>query len=145
MKSTKFLTLKPYYLTGTIHIGICEESETGPTMNARVHQSWIGIWSKESLHTYWGENCRYAWWERWWKWPWFIEEVDIVRIGDVVIARVGFQDAKSTLMTLKQFLEQRPSDVTPFYHNIQTRQKELGSWHAQESHETTIDSFFHYT
>jgi hypothetical protein len=72
-----------------------------------------------------------------------IEEVDNVQISDVVIDSLGFKDdVESALVTLKQFLEQRPSDVTP-YDNIQTRQKELGSWHAQESHETPIDSFFH--
>ena len=68
-----------------------------------------------------------------------------MRIGDVVIARVGLQDAKSTLMTLKQFLEQRTIGVTHLIHNIQkTLQKERRPWLAQESHQTTLDSSFQY-
>ena len=43
-----------------------------------------------------------------------MEEVDNVQIIDVLIDRVGFKDAKSPLVTLKLFLEQRPIDVTPF-------------------------------
>ena len=47
-------------------------------------------------------------------------------------------------MTLKQCLEQRPIDVTPLIHSIQTLQKEIGTWCAQESHQTTTYMFFHY-
>ena len=42
-----------------------------------------------------------------------IEEVDNMQIGDVVVDRVGFHDVESALLTLKQFLEQRPTGVTP--------------------------------
>jgi hypothetical protein len=45
---------------------------------------------------------------------------------------VGFKDVESALVTLRQFLEQRPIDVTPFIHSIRTLQKEIGSWHAQQ-------------
>lgn len=38
--------------------------------------------------------------------------VDNGQIGDVV-GRVGFKDAKSASIILKQFLEQRPTNVTP--------------------------------
>ena len=62
-----------------------------------------------------------------------IEEIDNVQISDVVVDKVGFEDAKSALTTLKQILEQRPIDVTPFIQSIQAFQKEIGSWHAQES------------
>ena len=41
-----------------------------------------------------------------------IEEVGNVQINDVV-DRVGFKDAKSVLVHLKQILEQRHIDVTP--------------------------------
>ena len=51
--------------------------------------------------------------------------VDNVQISDVVIDRVGFKDVESALVTLKQFLEQRPSDVTPFYHNMSKRTRIL--------------------
>ena len=57
-----------------------------------------------------------------------IEEVDNVQIGDVVVDKVGFKDAKNALVTLKQFLEQRPTDVAPLIHSIRTLQKEIGSW-----------------
>jgi hypothetical protein len=42
-----------------------------------------------------------------------IEEVDNVHIGDVVVNKIGIKDAKSAFLTLKQFLEQRRSGVTP--------------------------------
>ena len=46
-------------------------------------------------------------------------------------------------MTLTQFMDQRPNDVTHLIQSIQTLQEETPSWHAHESHETTIHSFFH--
>ena len=49
-----------------------------------------------------------------------IEEVDIVQIDDVVVDKVRVKDVKNTLMTLKQFLEQRHLDVTPLIQSIQT-------------------------
>ena len=42
-----------------------------------------------------------------------IEEVDNMQIGVVVVDRLGFQDVESALLTLKQFLEHRPTGVTP--------------------------------
>jgi hypothetical protein len=47
-----------------------------------------------------------------------IEEVDNVQIGDVVVERIIFKDAKRALVTLKQFWEQRPTNVTPLIHGI---------------------------
>ena len=44
-------------------------------------------------------------------------QFDNVQIGDVVIDRVGSKDIKSALLTLKQFLEQRPIDITPLIHS----------------------------
>jgi len=41
------------------------------------------------------------------------EKVDNVLISDLVIDRVGFNDVESTLVTLKQFLKQRPTNATP--------------------------------
>lgn len=42
----------------------------------------------------------------------FIKEAKIVQIGEVVVDELSFKDAKSALVALKQFLEQRPLDVT---------------------------------
>lgn len=41
-----------------------------------------------------------------------IEEVDNVQIGDVVVNRVGFKDAKIALMTTKEKMEQKLNDIT---------------------------------
>ena len=65
-----------------------------------------------------------------------IKEVHNVQIDDVVVDRVGYQDAKTALVTL----EQRPTNVTPLIWNVYTCQKEIGSQHAQASHHTTIDA-----
>jgi hypothetical protein len=72
-----------------------------------------------------------------------IEEVGDVQINDVV-HRIGFKDSKSSLVILEHVLEQRPIDVTPLIQSILTLQKEIRPWHAQESHQTTFNSFFHY-
>ena len=53
-----------------------------------------------------------------------------MQISDVV-DRVGFRDAKSALVILKQIMERRPTNVTPLIHGIRTLQKEIRSWHAQ--------------
>ena len=37
-----------------------------------------------------------------------------MKIDDVMVDEVAFKDAKSALVTLKQFIEQRPTDVTHF-------------------------------
>ena len=73
-----------------------------------------------------------------------LKEVDNVQIGDVMVDRVGFKNVESALMTLKQILEQRHTNSTPLIHSIRILRQELGSWHAQESHQIPIDSFFHY-
>ena len=41
-----------------------------------------------------------------------IEEIDNVQIGDT-IDRVGFKDVESALVTLRQVLDRRPTNVTP--------------------------------
>lgn len=41
-----------------------------------------------------------------------MQEVDNVQIGDVLVNKVGFKDAKSAV-TLKHFWEQKSIDVTP--------------------------------
>jgi len=56
-----------------------------------------------------------------------IEKANNVKINDVMVDRIGFKDAESALVTLKQFLEQRPIDVTSLIQSIKTLQKELGS------------------
>jgi hypothetical protein len=43
-----------------------------------------------------------------------IAEVDNLQIYDVVVDKVGLKDVESALVTLKQFIEQRPTDVTHF-------------------------------
>jgi hypothetical protein len=43
-----------------------------------------------------------------------IEEVDNVQIGDIMMDRVGLQNARSALVTLKQFLKSRSTDVNTF-------------------------------
>ena len=47
-----------------------------------------------------------------------MKKVDNVQIGDVVVNKVGLKDAKNALVTLKQFWEQRPTDVAPLIHSI---------------------------
>ena len=74
-----------------------------------------------------------------------IEEVDNVQIGAVVVDRAWFEDDESALVTSKLFLEQRPTDVTSRFHSIRTLWKERGSWCAQESPQTALDLFFHYS
>jgi hypothetical protein len=108
------------------------------------YQLWTGIWSKQSLHTYRGGNYRYAWWRRWCSWQRTHWSVDNVQISNKVVDSVGFKDAKSALVTLKECLEQRPIDVTPFVQSIRTLQKGNRTWQVQESHQIIIDSFFHY-
>jgi hypothetical protein len=61
-------------------------------------------------------------------------QTDNAQISDVVIGIVGCKDDESALLTLRQFWEQRPIDVTPFIQSIRTLTKEIGSWHAQEYH-----------
>jgi hypothetical protein len=58
---------------------------------------------------------------------------------------VGFKYVESALKTLKKFLEQRPNDVMSVIKNIQALQKQVQSWRVEESHQTTIDSFFQPT
>ena len=53
-----------------------------------------------------------------------IEEIDNMQVGDVVVDKVGFKDAKNTFVTLKQHLEQRHVDVTSLIRSIQKLQKE---------------------
>ena len=43
----------------------------------------------------------------------YMEEVNNVQIGDVLVDRLGFKVAESALVTSKQCLEQRHIDVTP--------------------------------
>lgn len=71
-------------------------------------------------------------------------EVDNAQTVDVVADRVGFKGAESTLVTLKQFLEQKPIDLTPLIQCIQTLQKEIGLWRAQESYQATSYCISHY-
>jgi hypothetical protein len=71
-----------------------------------------------------------------------IEEVDNVQTDDVVANRVGFKGVESTLVTLKQFPEQDPIDITPLVQSIRTIQKEMGFGCAQESYQTILESFF---
>lgn len=47
-----------------------------------------------------------------------IQENDNVEIGDMMVDKVGLQDSESALVTLKQVLEQTPTDVTPPIHSI---------------------------
>lgn len=44
-----------------------------------------------------------------------------------MIDRVGFKDIESAIVTLKQFLEQKPTDVRSLIQHIWTLQKVLGS------------------
>ena len=48
-----------------------------------------------------------------------------------MIDRVGYKDEECALLTLNQYLKQRPINVTPIIHNIRTIQKDLGSLRAQ--------------
>ena len=60
-----------------------------------------------------------------------IEDARNVQISDVEIDGVGFKDANSALVTLKQFLEQKHIDVTLLIHSNRTLKKEIRSWCAQ--------------
>ena len=52
---------------------------------------------------------------------------------------------KNALVTIyKNFLEQTHVDVTPLIQSNWTLQEEIRFWHAQESHQTTLKSFFKY-
>lgn len=42
-----------------------------------------------------------------------IEEVGNMWIGNVMVCRIGFKNVEITLLTLKQFLEQKSIYVTP--------------------------------
>jgi hypothetical protein len=47
------------------------------------------------------------------------DEVDNVQIGDAVIDRAGFKNVENELVTLKQFLKQRPTNGnTPLIYSI---------------------------
>jgi hypothetical protein len=50
-----------------------------------------------------------------------IEEANNMQPGDVVVDRLGFGDAESALVTLKQ----KPTNVIPFIHSVQTLQNEI--------------------
>jgi hypothetical protein len=69
------------------------------------------------------------------------DEEDIIT-DDVVEVHMGFKDVVNALETLKKFLEQRPNEVMPFIKNVQTLEKQVKAWRVEESHQTTIDSFF---
>ena len=46
--------------------------------------------------------------------------IDNAQISDMVVDRVGFKDDESALLILKQFVEQRHANVTPFIQSFQT-------------------------
>ena len=73
-----------------------------------------------------------------------MKEDDTVQIGDIPVDRVGLKNVENALVTLKWFWEQKPIDVTPLIQSNQTLQEEIRPWHAQESHQSTLDLFFHY-
>ena len=134
---------KPYYLTWTVGSDIRKEWNWTQFECTWVHQIWNKIWCKwsyicveEEIISVLEERDDAAVNEP-------IKEVGIVQIGDVVDI-VGFNVAKSALVTLKQLFEQRYVDVTPLIQSIQTLQKETWYWRAQETHQTSSDSFFHY-
>ena len=54
-----------------------------------------------------------------------IKKANNMQISDVMVDGVEFKDTKSALVTLKQFLEQRPIDVTSLIQSICTLQKEI--------------------
>jgi hypothetical protein len=43
-----------------------------------------------------------------------LQKLTICKKYDVVVDKVGLKDVESALVTLKQFIEQRPTDVTHF-------------------------------
>lgn len=56
-----------------------------------------------------------------------IEEANNMQINDVVVDRVRFKDIESALVTFKQYLEQRPTNITLAIQSIQILQKKLES------------------
>lgn len=142
--NTKERVGRNYYLTGTTGIRIQRGWKWAHYKCTWVHQLWIVIWSKQFMHTYWEGNYRHAWCKRYATDNESIEEVDNVQINDVVVDMVGFKNVESALVIFKQFFWTKTIDVAPLIQSIQTIKKEIGSWHAHMSHETTIDFFFHY-
>jgi hypothetical protein len=56
-----------------------------------------------------------------------LQKLTICKKYDVVVDKVGLKDVESALVTLKQFIEQRPTDVTHFIQSAWTLKKEIGS------------------
>lgn len=46
------------------------------------------------------------------------KEIDNVQISDVLVNKVRFKDVENALVTFKQNLEQRPTNVTPLIQRI---------------------------
>jgi hypothetical protein len=97
---------KSYYLIGTIGIGVCREwNWTHYDLNnpyIPIEEGIISMLNERDGAT---DNSP-------------LEEVDNTQVGDVVVNKVGFRDAKSALVTCKQLLDQNPSDVTPLIQSI---------------------------
>ena len=67
-----------------------------------------------------------------------VDEVVVDEVEEVV----GFGVVERALETLKKYFQQRPNDVLSHIKTIQVLQKEVSSHHLEDSHQTTIDSFF---
>ena len=67
-----------------------------------------------------------------------VDEVVVDEVEEVV----GFGIAERALETLKKYFQQRPNNVLSHIRTIQVLQKEVSSHRLEDSHQTTIDSFF---
>ena len=124
---------------------ICEESESGPAMDAHefinyelefdLNNSYLP--NEEDIIGMLDEGDDVAENEH-------IEEVDNVQISDVVVDEVGFKNAKSALVTLNNFWNKDLLKLHLSFSSFEQLRKEIRSWCAQESHLTIIDPFFHY-
>lgn len=99
---------------------VFEQSQIGPTTNAHEFINYE-LELKHSLRPYWRGDC--AWWRKYATNNEPIEKVGNVQISDVVEDIARFTNVESALVTLKNKIEQRPTDVTPFIQSIQTKFK----------------------
>ena len=67
-----------------------------------------------------------------------VDEVVVDEVEEVIELGV----AQRALETLKKYFQQRPNNVLSHIRTIQVLQKEVSSHRLEDSHQTTIDSFF---
>ena len=109
---------------------VSKESETGPTMNAHDFINYELKFYLNNPYTPTEEEI-----------IGMLDEggdaADNVQISDVIVDRVGLKNPKSALVTLKQKLDYKPSNVTPFvpeHSNTSKRNKILACTRISSNH-----------